>query len=422
MKKLTVIIAATAIALSSATSHAQTGNTAYSGVGYGLLTDKASGIQRSMGSVGVAMQNSRQINVMNPASYAAADSMTFLWDIGMDLSNTWSKEAKEKAYNLGGGLDYITAQFRIRPGIGMALGLLPYSNVGYTVSSEITNGVETRLGTGGLSELFLGAGWQPFRNFSIGANLSYLFGTTSNSTLVGGTTGLQSAYERTMQVRDFNQHYGLQYRMNMRNGDYWVLGATYSPQMSFHGHTWGQYYHLSTTTGTTTTVADLDTVGYTSMKGKYFRPHSYGVGLSYTHDSRLTAEADFTFQQWSKAKYQPITGFEPENMKFNDRWRASVGMSIQPNNRGNYAQRMHYRFGAFYNRDYMQVQGNSVRDFGLTMGFSFPALGTDKTLINLGFEWKHRNSSPVKLITENYFNITLSVNFNEMWFFTRKIQ
>lgn len=43
-------------------------------------------------------------------------------------------------------------------------------------------------------------------------------------------------------------------------------------------------------------------------------------------------------------------------------------------------------------------------------------------MINLGFEWKHRKGSPQPMITENYFNITLGINVNELWFWQRRIK
>ena len=54
------------------------GMTPYSKYGYGILNDQATSAQRSMGGVGYAMASGRQVNVMNPASYAAIDSITFL--------------------------------------------------------------------------------------------------------------------------------------------------------------------------------------------------------------------------------------------------------------------------------------------------------------------------------------------------------
>ena len=68
---------------------AQNGTTSpYSRFGYGILGDNAIGAQRAMGGVGYALHNNRQINVMNPASYASMDSLTFLFDIGLTYQNT----------------------------------------------------------------------------------------------------------------------------------------------------------------------------------------------------------------------------------------------------------------------------------------------------------------------------------------------
>ena len=88
----------------------------YSKFGFGLLNDNASSAQRAMGGVGYAMNSGRQINVMNPASYAAIDSLTFLFDMGLDMNMSWSSEYdangdKVHGSNVGGGIDYITMQF-----------------------------------------------------------------------------------------------------------------------------------------------------------------------------------------------------------------------------------------------------------------------------------------------------------------------
>ena len=63
---------------------------------------------------------------------------------------------------------------------------------------------------------------------------------------------------------------------------------------------------------------------------------------------------------------------------------------------------------------------NGLREFGVTAGFGFP-VPSFRTIVNLGFEFKHRAANPDPLIKENYFNITIGVNFNEMWFRQSKI-
>ena len=409
MKSIKLIVSAMLLTLVGTTASAQTITSPYSRLGMGILGDNATGIQSSMGGVGIAMQNGRQINVMNPASYSQVDSLTFLWDIGLDLTNSWSTEGSKHGYNLGGGLDYITMEFRLAKNLGAAIGVVPFSSVGYTFGGEIENGLDSRTGSGGLSELFAGVGYQPFKGLSIGANFSYLFGSTTNITAVSSTSNTQ--FSRYLNVKDWNMKVGLQYAfMPSRKS----IGATYSPKKAMHGDAWG-------------TIADIDldkkadTVGYMKLKGNYELPATYGVGVSYTYDNRLNIEADYIYQQWSKAKYTPIDYFEDPNTKWNDRWKVSAGVSYTPDHRGSYLKRMTYRMGGFYNNDYMNVNGNKVRDYGVGIGFSFPALNT-KTIVNLGVEWKHRYTVPVNLIKEDYLNITLSVNFNEMWFWKNKIR
>lgn len=409
-KRISVLLLAIIMGCGAALSQIVT--TPYSKMGYGLLNDNVSSIQRSMGGVGYAMRGGRIINVMNPASYAHVDSLTFLWDVGIDLTNLWSEENGNKGYNFGGGLDYLTGHFKVAKGLGAAFGLLPYSSVGYSYGGEITGGSESRSGSGGFNQLFLGLGYSPIKNLSLGFNFDYLFGTTSNTTLIVSSSS--SYFTRNMRMRDWNLQLGLQYSMPLKKGkDLLTIGATFQPKKSFHGNSWGTSFDSQDN--------KVDTISYTSMKGNYEQPASIGVGLSYNVDRRLTVEADYTYQKWSDAKYLPIGGFESQSMQFDDRWKAALGFQYTPNRRGSYVGAMAFRAGLFYNHDYLNFNGNNVRDYGASIGFGLPA-PSGKTTVNLGFEWRHRETSPEKLITENYFNITLGVNFNELWFWKSRIR
>ena len=91
MNKIKLLFLLPAAVLAAAAT-AQNVTTPYSMYGDGILGDRATSMQRQMGGVGYAMNSGRQINVMNPASYAAIDSLTFLFDLGADMSMLWSKE------------------------------------------------------------------------------------------------------------------------------------------------------------------------------------------------------------------------------------------------------------------------------------------------------------------------------------------
>ena len=418
LSTLKSLVATAMIALFTLSAAAQDTGSAYSRLGYGLLRNNATSMQRQMGSVGYAMRSGRQINVLNPASYAAIDSMTFLFDMGIDFSSTSMAEGSVKENRLGGGLDYITMQFPLCKYMGGSVGLVPFSSVGYSFGKELEGGSTMRQGNGGLNQLYLGVSGRPFNGFTIGANISYLFGSITHdvqTTPTGNTTAL---FEQVIEVRDYDLTFGAQYGIALGR-DNLTLGLTYSPSKAFLGHSWVTKYDMTNDVNTNTNTIQADTVvERVSMRHHFSRPETWGAGIAYNWHQRLNVEADFTYQPWGKAKY-----FEMENFsgtRLADRWSANFGAEYTHARRGNYLSVMSWRLGGFYSRDYVMVGDNHIRDYGLTAGFGLPA-PNGKTMINIGFEWRHRQAYPQALLTENHFTVTLGINFNEMWFFQRRI-
>lgn len=408
-------------------AYAQNVTTPYSMYGYGILSDRATSMQRQMGSVGYAMNSGRQINVMNPASYAAIDSLTFLFDMGADLTMLWQKEGDKKERSTGGGLDYITMQFPICKFLGGSIGLLPYSSVGYAFGNDIAKGALQNQGSGGINQAYIGLAGR-YAGISLGLNFSYSFGNIVNDYYATPTTAGQTLTEHVMQVRDWDLVIGAQYDLKLTKTDKLTLGATFSPKKSLRGNTWVTVQSWDPSSSTSS-ANQIDTVAYTKMNGKYETPMSVGAGVAYSHErsSKWMVEADLTFQQWSKAKYSPLyETTKPDNivfqgMNFSNRVRYALGGEYVPKIRGNYFQRMAYRAGAYYSKDYLTIQGNRMREYGVTAGFGFNT-PEGKTMINLGLEWKRRQCYPQSLITENYFNVNLGINFNELWFWQRRIR
>lgn len=422
MKKYRFIIFL-AFILGSIVATAQNGTmTPYSRYAYGMLGDHATSAQRAMGSVGYAMNSGRQINVMNPASYAAVDSLTFLFDIGLNLTSLHQSEVtadgKVSDNSFGGGLDYVTMQFPICKFMGASIGLLPYSSVGYSFGSKIDNGIDSRQGSGSLNEFYLGLGVRPFKGFSAGFNVSYLFGTILNDTYGVLSTGGSSLFQNQMQVRDYHFDIGLQYSLDLPKGSRVTAGLTYSPAKDLLG-----------TAQTVIVVNDnnktsTDVVDHHRLRHNYSLPEKWGAGINYNWQQRLSVEFDFTYQPWSKAKYR---GYEstPKTFDFADRTRYALGAEFTPSLRGGYFRRVRYRLGASYTNDYLRIlandnSANRLREYSVTAGFGFP-VPTFKTIVSLGFEYKHRQAHPNPLVNENYFGVCIGVNFNEMWFRQSKI-
>lgn len=412
------------ICLPALTAAAQNSvNSPYSRYGYGFLNDNVTAAQRGMGGVGYAMNSGRQINVMNPASYAAIDTLTFLFDIGGNIRQQWSNESTASGSNLygsnlGGGLDYITMQFPLGKYMGGSAGLLPYSQVGYSFGEAIDGGGSSFEGSGGINQVYLGVAGRPFKGLTIGANIAYLFGTTLNDTYATTSTGYQSLFERVFKVSDYKLEFGIQYSYRINPNNKVTAGVVYSPGKPFHGHTYGVDYLI-----TNGTDEHPDTLGYTSLAGKYSMADTWGAGLSYEWSDRLLVEADATYQPWSKAKYAPLEGYEREG-GFVDRYKANIGAQFTPRPRGSYLQRINYRLGAFVTRDYLTVNGNTIKEYGVSVGFGFPTPQsmTLRSVVNLSIQYKRRQASPAALIKEDCLMVTLGVNFNEMWFFQSRIR
>lgn len=415
--KIKSLCAAVALLALTEVAHADV-NTPYSMYGYGVIGDRATSMQRQMGGVGYAMQSGRQINTMNPASYAAIDSLTFLWDMGANMNMQWSKDGTGNTHGYGGGLDYVTMEFPLSKFMGMSIGMIPVTQVGYSFGDDIKYGARQNQGSGGITEAYAGVSGK-IKGLSIGVNVSYDFGTIQNDVYASPSSGTQSLFEQIMQIRDWNIVAGLQYRQSFNKYNSLTIGATYSPKKSFHGNTWLTLQDL-------TSDSRPDTIARSRMKGKYYSPQTFGVGLAYSHEKvhRISVEADFTLQQWSDAPFSSLEDEEGQvvfqGMKFADRQKIAVGGEYTHNVRGTYLERMPWRLGAFYTDDYLKIGTNRMKEYGVSLGTGFAAPG-GKTMINFGLEWRHRQTSPVNLLSENYFNIMVGVNFNEVWFFKRKI-
>lgn len=414
MKIKTYLILAILAVITASGLSAQNTTSPYSKFGYGLLRDNATSAQRQMGGVGYAMRSGRQVNVMNPAAYAAMDSLTFIFDMGTDVSLFWREDNTGKDHDWGGGLDYVTMQFPVSKIIGVSAGILPYSSVGYSFGSEISNGASSHQGTGGLNQLYVGAGIMPLKNLSVGFNISYLFGNIYNDVYVSQTgSSTQSLFEQVMEVKDYHLQFGLQYRLRLSRKNAVTFGLTYTPSKTLLGKTYVLKYH-----DTSNAAPDTIAPGIVKLRDNFSLPDTWGAGIAYEWNDRLLAEVDFTYQNWSKVKYSQIENFSAT--KFSNRWRVGAGLSYQPDYRGGYFKRMSYRLGGFYNRDYVMVEGNHVKDYGVSCGFGFPTY--QKTVVNLGFEYSQRQATPNPLLKEKYFHITLGINFNEVWFYQRKLR
>ncbi len=128
-----------------------------------------------MGEIAVE-QDSIHMNLQNPASYANLKLTTFT--LGGTQATTKLKTDTETANTRRTTLDYLAVGLPLGK-FGVGFGLIPYSSVGYKISSVSEDpSVNNRRfnGSGGMNKAFLGVGYKITPNFSIGADVNYNFG------------------------------------------------------------------------------------------------------------------------------------------------------------------------------------------------------------------------------------------------------
>ena len=396
-------------------------NSPYSRYGYGILDDNSFGMGRAMGGIGYGLRSARQINVKNPAAYAEMDSLTFLFDFGVNLQNVWMKEAPTgaKESQINGNLEYIAMQFPLGKNVAASLGLLPFSYVGYNYGGTIANGAVSRLGEGGINQVYGGISVNVYRGFSLGANISYLFGNiVHNNYIIPSSVNTSSSIsEYKLHVSDFHLDFGAQYALRLNERDKLTIGAVYSPQKTLLGHEYSsrQVYDDSS-------VSQIEGADTLALKGRYDMAATYGLGFTFARSNLFTVGADATFQNWKEARFAGSTDV------LNNRFKISAGGEYIPDYLSrSYPKRIRYRAGAFYNQSYLKINdaangsSASMRDAGVSCGLGLP-IRSDKSVLNVALEYVNRRTFPQVLITENYLRISVSLTFNEFWFFKRKFE
>ena len=386
-------------------------NSPYTRYGFGQLASMETGTNKGMGGTGIGVQGSNQINMFNPASYAAIDTLTFLLDVGMSLQNANFSENGVKMNARNTTFDYLAMQFRLMPHLGFTLGMMPFSNIGYNFSNTISkneDGTQTATllynGTGGLRQVTAGIGYAPIKGLSIGANLAYVYGEIAHNIHTQfsdpDATSMSKAY--VADITTYKAELGLQYRATMGKNSL-TIGATYQP-----GHIIDDEAY----------VVHRMTTNDTISRSHLSIPTKYGVGFSFNHDKRLTIAADYSVEQYGAADFFGARGA--------DRHRASVGFEYIPEliNR-NLLRRARYRGGLHYATSYYTINGQQgPTEYGATLGIGLPIMNAwnGKSIINISGQAIHMRPNTPGLITENYLRLQIGISVNETWFNKWKVQ
>lgn len=393
----------------------------YSRYGIGDLTANANDWNFSMGGTGIALRSPYHVNIVNPASYTAFDSTSFVFEGGVIFSNVTLKTTTQTASRTYASVGYLNIGFPVTRWWKTTLGLLPYSNVGYNINSDVTLpkvGLVSRIysGSGGINRFLWGNGFRLGRHLSIGINASYLFGTMSResaSTFPDSTYFINFRETNNITVSGLYFDYGVQYTAKINKDVRLTAGGIFSTNSQVRATT-----DLLATTYFASGGSEFvkDTIkSAPGVHGSITVPMMFGLGISFDRTDKWLVGADFRWQNWEKYR-----AFGLSDSLVNS-YSISAGAEFIPdvNTYTNYLKKIRYRLGARYSSTYLMLRGKHLNDYSVTLGFGLPLRGM-KTGINLGFELGSRGTTQSDLIKETYFNFVLGFSIYERWFIKRK--
>ena len=81
--------------------------------------------------------------------------------------------------------------------------------------------------------------------------------------------------------------------------------------------------------------------------------------------------------------------------------------------------RVVYRYGAFYEKGNLEINGKNINQYGVTLGATLPFQKSNvvnMSGIDLGIELGRKGTLQNNLIQQNFVNFKIGINFSDKWF------
>jgi hypothetical protein len=406
----------------------------YSRYGLGELVHAGFGPSKALGGTGAGLRIPNQINYLNPASYSSQDTLSFLFDVGVQGINTEFSTSDLSDERFTFNMNHLAISFPIARNWYSSFGLMPYSNVGYDITERNLIPGSDKLaefqyqGTGGLNTFYFGNSIKIGNHIAVGVNAAYLFGVIEyqsfGNVLNADTSSmagvLNTSYTEQLEIRDFIGNAGVQLFGTIADKHKLVLGATFEPENNIR-----VFHSFETSKMNPPTIigsdGEKDTLSIVSEKVEQLTlPLKASVGLSYHFDQKFLVTAEYNQRDWSKYS------FLDRGDKLNKNTSYRFGFQYTPNpqtiRRGSfssYIERTNFRIGTYFTDTYLQISETQIKDFGISFGLGLP-FGNTKSKLHLTYQYGNKGTTENNLIKENYGIFTVGINLYDMWFYKPK--
>ena len=406
----------------------------YSFYGIGSLKFKGTTENRAMGGLSI-YNDSIHMNFRNPASYVGKNLFSFnnearlvKFTVGIGHSDTKLETSNASDNTTTTTFDYLGLNVPMGK-FGMGFGLIPHSSVGYKLESR--NSIDSiqykYSGNGGLNKVFLGFGYLISDNISIGVDARYNFGNIQNNALefLYDDEQLPLDYQareiNRSDLSGINYNIGISYNAVFNEKTQLVSSLTYSPGYNLKSknkRTFASVIVNDSGIEYPINEIEVDLLSLDLEETDLKMPSKMSIGLGIGSIRNWFVGSEYTMIKSSVFSSDLL---DIENATFEDSSILSIGGFYIPdyNSFNKVWQRIVYRSGIYFEKTGLNINNQSIKEFGISFGLGIP-VGRLFSNLNTVVEIGRRGTTNENLVKENFVNFQLSLSLNDRWFVKRK--
>lgn len=400
---------------------AQTNYTShYSRFGIGEVNKRGFADNVGMGYTGIAFSDKYRINPLNSASLTLMDTMSFVFSFGLKGEYNYLETDQISEEHYFANISHLSIAFPITKWWFAGLGIRPFSTMGYEIINTadvkdelgniITQTNQKFTGKGDINQFYLSQAFK-YKKISLGVNVSYLYGSLDKTTQLEfpADFGAYNMYSKSStSINDFYLDFGLQYRTKLSEKTNMTIGMTYNFKKKIMSQTTAyidRYFSTSSIDTIYDGAVDVDPLMF---------PMGIGFGVAFEFDEKYVVTGDVKFTNWKDA-----TLIENEE-EIGNSFSTHFGFQYVADKRGlKYKNKINYRVGGYYEKSYVVINDEALKNIGITFGVGFP-LRKSGTMFNFGFDLGKYGTKSGGLIHETYVGGHISLSLFDKWFYKRK--
>lgn len=387
----------------------------YSFYGLGDVKFKGTHDVRAMGGLSL-VHDSIHLNLLNPATYSRLKITNFSVGATSTFNNLSNEQRRETAQRTS--LDYLAVGLPLGKKFGATFGVMPFSAIGYKIQNQTTDFRSSRnTGKGGINKAFAGFAYNFSDDLSFGFDMQYNFGTIETESVLFLPDVILGSRERNeSRITGVSTNFAVLYSKKI--SDKLSLSTTigYSPESKLNSDNTRNIATITYLISGNESVSDSQDIAVNDTKLVVPTKYTFGTGIGM--DKKWFVGLEYVFQENSKMgnRFDDI-----DNTTFENSNKFILGGFFIPkyNSFTSYWSRVNYRAGLRYENTGLIINSKAINDYGINFGLGLPVGGRFSN-INVGFEYGKKGTIYNNLIEENYFNISIGLSLNDLWFEKRK--